>query len=873
MPRFQLLDRLNAGLNGRLTLISAPAGFGKTTLVVHWGRQLEKAEVWRLAWFSLDENDNDLSRFFTYFITALQKIDGRLGQAALELLHSPQATDIQVVLTDLLNTIAQSTQSIVLVLDDYHLITNPAIHESIIFLLENAPPHFHLLLISRADPPFSLARLRARHQITEIRQADLRFGQSETTEFLNHLMALDLPETAVASLEKRTEGWVAGLQMAALSMQGQANIEAFIRGFTSSNRFIFDYLAEEVLAQRPKGTRDFLLQTAVLDRLCAPLCDAVLGITETTYSPSQQNLEQLESANLFLISLDEERRWYRYHHLFADLLQQQQRREQPGLESEIHERASRWFEQAGYAEEAVQYALNAANYERATSLLTHYNETWFRRGEISKIQGWVERLPASWQHKNSQLTLNYAWALLLAGHFKEAEATVAHLPPSFAETSIDLLVLKGTMAVGQGQSAQAIALLEHADAKLKSLESNAANQTLHGMAINALAYSYHLQGEDLRAQKYYQSGITLNQEVGNLFAVLKAIQGWSVLLVRQARLHEAMSILHDSLQTEQQLAKILGTPDRRLVVAAPLHILQGQLYYQWNRLTEAEAQLVDAGKMITISDPADKCVGLMTLAKLRLAQGQAEAVPPILAQLQEIEQQANPPYIRQQLAIAFTRIQCALYRQRPSPDLRTAIEQSLPQLAAVSAEPITQARALIILKRPSEAVPLLEEAAAQTEADGQYDTWLTVAVLLALAYQGVGEKKEALAWLQRAVETAAAPGYIRLFLDKGEPLQQLLEELSQRTAAPTYAATLLTYFPAASQPATLSLASDLLSPREREVLQLIAEGLTNQEIANKLVIAPSTAKRHTINIYNKLDINNRAEATARAYELGIVNLA
>ena len=320
VPRTQLLARLNTGLNGRLTLISAPAGFGKTTLIVHWSKALAESSTWRLAWFSLDDNDNDVSRFFTYFITALQKIDAQIGQTALELLHAPQASNIQISLTELLNNLAQSSQAIALALDDYHLITNPEIHKGIIFLLENAPPHFHLLLLSRADPPFSLARLRARHQMTEIRQQDLRFEQSETAVFLNQLMALDLPETAVAALEKRTEGWVAGLQMAALSLQGQTDAEAYIQRFTSSNRFIFDYLAEEVLARRPEGTRDFLLQTAVLDKLCAPLCDAVLNIPEAADSQSQQILEQLESANLFLIPLDDNRHWYRYHHLFADLL-------------------------------------------------------------------------------------------------------------------------------------------------------------------------------------------------------------------------------------------------------------------------------------------------------------------------------------------------------------------------------------------------------------------------------------------------------------------------------------------------------------------------------------------------------------------------
>ena len=874
VPRPSLIERLNHGLQTdvKLTLVSAPAGFGKTTLIVEWSRQLAELGAGRFAWFSLDENDNDLGRFFIYFITALQRIDGYLGEAALELLQSPQASDIQVVLTDLLNTLSQSSHAIVLILDDYHLITNPAIHQGIIYLFENAPPHFHLLLISRADPPFSLARLRARQQMIEIRQSDLRFEGLETIEFLNQLMALDLPDTAVAALEKRTEGWVAGLQMAALSLQGQADVEAFIRGFTGSNRFIFDYLAEEVLARRPAGTRQFLLQTAVLDRLCAPLCDAVLGNAEASDSPSQQILEQLESANLFLVPLDDERRWYRYHHLFADLLRQQLRREKPSLESAAHERASHWFEQANYAEEAIQHALAAADYERATDLVTHYSISWLNRSEIGKILMWTERLPNVWWQQNPQFILSYAWALLFRGRENEAETTIALLPPAFADTSIELLILRGNLAGGKGHITQAITLLEKADAHLKTLEPTLPNQTMRGLAVLNLAFIYQIQGDSKRAQENFQTAIALNREVGNWFGVMNAMRGLTRVLIEQAQLHEAETICHNGLQTERQWARTLGNADRKLVAAAPLHISLGQLYYQWNRLVEAEAQLVDAAKLVTLSISFDQFYGLIELAKLRLAQGQAEVIPPILAQLEQIGQRTNFPLVRRTLVVSLATIRCALYQQQPSPDLRAAIEQSLSHLVRVDADPLIQARVLITLDRPQEAMPLLEKRAAETEADELHGLWLSTAVLLSLAYHLLGEKNLALVWLQKAVQMAEAPGYIRLFIDEGEPLRQLLAELAQQKNVPHYTATLLTHFPADTPPIMPPPANDPLSPREREVLQLIAAGLTNQEIANKLVIAPSTAKRHVINIYNKLDINNRAEATARAYEMGLVNL-
>ena len=877
VPRPHLLARLNAGLSGRLTLISAPAGFGKTTLVAHWGQQLEARGEWHLGWYSLDENDNDLVRFLTYFITALQKIDGRLGQSLLDQLPSVQTHNIQLLLTELVNDLAQTSLPIILVLDDYHLISSTVIHEGVTFLIEHAPHHFHLLLISRADPPFSLMRWRVRHQVTEIRQQDLRFSLGEADDFLNELMALNLPETAVTALETRTEGWVAGLQMASLALQGQlslpgqADVDGFIQSFTSSNRFIFDYLAEEVLARRPKGTREFLLKTAVLDRLCAPLCDAVMGHAKAADSPSQKILEQLESANLFLVPLDNERRWYRYHHLFADLLQQQSRREQPELANVAHERASHWFEQAGYSEEAVQHGLNAANFERATNLLTEYSETWLKRGEISKILLWGKRLPVAWRQKSLKLTLNYAWALLFDGHENEVEEAVAHLPLEIADTAVYLLVLRGTLAAGQGNNVKAIALLEKAEAQLKTLEPTSGNETMRAVAVNSLAYSYHFHNDDARAEETYETAIALNRKIGNLLGTINALRGLGGLFLDQGRPHEAKAICHDGLQTEQRWTEHLGNKNRKLVAAAPIHLLLGRIYYHWNRLAEAETQLVDGDKLVLINNPFDRCIGLLTLAQLRLAQGQIEAIPPILTQLQGMDRVENPPYIRRQLTISLVTIRCALYRQQPTPALQTAIEHALAQLVGGAADPLTQARALVTLDRSQEAVLLLKEVAAQAEADGRFGLWLPTAVLLCLAYHKMGENTAALVWLRRAVETAVSSGYIRLFVDEGEPLRQLLHQLAQEQDAPSYAATLLTHFPGTPHANTPST-NNPLSPREREVLQLIAGGLTNHEIALKLTIAPSTAKRHVINIYNKLEINNRAEATARAYELGIVNL-
>ncbi len=568
VPRPHLIEKLNAGLSGKLTLVCAPAGFGKTTLVTHWGQQLEEAGDWHFGWLSLDENDSEVERFFTYFVAALQQIDGRFGQSTLELLQSSPSDNLQFILTDLLNSLAQSPQAILLALDDYFHINNPAIHEGLQFLLDNAPPGFHLLLLSRTDPPLSLARLRARRQMTEIRQDDLRFAPAEVHQFLNQLMALDLPETAVTALEKRTEGWIASLQMAALSLQGRTDVDRFINDFSGSHRYIFDYLTEEVLAGQTAEIRDFLLQTAVLDRLCAPLCDALLEA-----SKSQHILEQLEAANLFLMPLDDARHWYRYHQLFADLLRQQLRRERPEYESLLHHRASYWFEQASFTDEAIQHALVAADYERAASLVAEYSQSLVNHGEMNKLLSWINRLPTEWQRRHPHLIFNHASALLFHSSAQEMEATLSHMPDAVTNSlpySAYLLVLRCIAATRQGQTDEAIALAEKAEEQLAALEPNQINQSMRGVGALVLANQYRAR-DGKRAGHLYDTAVSLSREFGNLIAFLTAVRDRGRFLLEQGQLHQAEAVFREGIQSEQQWAGKLGSPNKKLLAAAPIH--------------------------------------------------------------------------------------------------------------------------------------------------------------------------------------------------------------------------------------------------------------------------------------------------------------
>lgn len=875
VPRPRLLAKLNAGLPGRLTLVAAPAGFGKTTLIAGWGRHLAEAGEWAFAWFSLDDGDNVPATFLAYVIAALQTVDAGLGQQASELLQSPQLDNVQVVLTALLNDVVASGQATVLVLDDYHLMGNPAIHEGVRFLLDNAPPRFHLVLLGRADPPFSLARLRSRGQMTEIRQEELRFTHDETQHFLQQLMSVDLSETAISALEERTEGWAAGLQMAALALQepsssgGRAEAEQFIANFSGSHRYIFDYLAEEALSRRPSGTRAFLLQTAVLERLCAPLCDAVLQ-----RDGSQSVLERLESANLFLVPLDDVRHWYRYHHLFADLLRYHLRREQPDLLPILHRRASRWFDQAGYADEAIRHALAGANYERAADLVAQYSQSLVHHGEINKLLSWIGRLPAEWRRQHPQLIFNHAWALLFRSGPQEMEATLSHLPDEVANSapySAFLFVLRGLGATRRGQTDEAMELAEKAESQLATLEPGPNSVSMRGVNAMILATGYRRR-DRTRAAHFYQRAADLCRESGNLIVFWTAVRDRGTLLLEQGQLHEAEAVFLEGTQSEQQWVRESGSPHRKLLAASPIHVSLAQLYYEWNQLDEAEAHLVDAVRLLALIGPVNHSEGLAALARLHLARGNVEAVPPLLTQLETLQEAANDRYTRQQLAIALAETRCALYRQESTPALRLALERSLSALGDETTALLAQARVLLALARPAEALPLLESLAKETQADSRHGLWLSTTILRCLAQNQAGEQAKAIDGLRQALSVAKPAGYIRLFLDLGQPMAELLQTAVRQNTQSDYATTLLRLFPPSGAAVPPRPRSDMgpLSPRESEVLQLVAQGLTNKEIAARLFIATSTAKRHTVNIYNKLGVNNRAEATARAYELGIV---
>jgi len=502
------------------------------------------------------------------------------------------------------------------------------------------------------------------------------------------------------------------------------------------------------------------------------------------------------------------------------------------------------------------------------------------QGEISKMLALISRLPEEWQRQEPQLIFHHAWALLFRSSIQEVEARLSFLPDDVAKAqpyAAFLQVLRGTMATRQGNIDEAITLSEQAEASLAHLQTGQTSQNMRVTANINLANGYQLKGDGTKTEQAYQTAVSLNQEAGNLLAQLSAVRIWSRSLVEQGELHRAEIVLKEGIQTAQDWGRAADAPSRKSVAAAPLQVMLGKIYYEWNRLEEAEATLTEAMELLVASGPVNLNQGLAALAKLSLAKGDMAGAVSALAKIEATQRAASSQYTRQQLAMLIIEVCWAIYTDQPSPGLHVSVEHVLAHLDSDHRGTVlARACGLAMLARTQDALPLLEELAAQCEANELHGMWLQTAVLLSQIHQAMGKSKQALDWLARALLEAERAGYVRLFVDMDEPMLKLLKTAVSQNIHPDYAKRLLAQFSKEVQPVTMSSPDPLsetvtpLSPRETEVLQLIAQGLTNKEIAAKLVVAPSTAKRHTVNIYNKLGVNNRAEATAVAYEMGIV---
>ena len=853
VPRSRLIARLNEGLHRKLTLISAPAGFGKTTLVSAWVAGCARPA----AWLSLDERDNDPARFLTYLVAALQTIAPAMGAGVLGALHAPQPPPTEIMLTALLNDITAMPDNFVLVLDDYHVIDANPVDTALTFLLEHLPPQMHLVIATREDPQLPLARLRAQDQLTELRAADVRFTSAEAAAFLTEVMGLNLAAADIAALEDRTEGWIAGLQLAAIGLQGQHDTTSFIKQFTGSLQFVMDYLVEEVLHQQSANVQTFLLRTSILDHLCGSLCDAVLR--DPTAS-GQATLAYFEHANLFLVPLDNERRWYRYHQLFAELLRQQLHLRtaaspRDGVD-ELHRRASQWYADHGLEIEAFQHAVAANDIERAERLSEGAGVPLHFRGAAAPVLTWLQSLPTRVLDARPALWVTYASALMMTGHHTAVEqklqAAEAALHGTEPEDNTRDLVgriasMRATVAVMQHD---VDTLLAQSRRALEYLHPD--NLPLRTAATYTLGYAHQLQGDRAAASRAYTDVIAISQSFGASIYTTAATLclGW---------VQEVDNQLHLAVETYGRVLLLAGDPPQPIACNAFLGL--AHISYQWNDLDAAEQHGRQCLHLTRQMESVDTFASYgVFLACLRLAQGDVPGAVAILDEAEAFVRQQNFVFRLPDVAAAQV---LTLLRQG---DLAAAA-----QLAATHDLPTSQARVHLAQGDPSAALAVLAPVRRQMEAKGWQDEQLKVIVLQAVAHHAHGDTDTAMHLLGEALALAEPGGFIRLFVDEGPPMVDLLEAAANHGIAPTYVRHVRAAFGETDgrTPST-QLGSEPLSDRERDVLRLLGTDLNGPDIARELIVSLNTLRTHTKNIYDKLGVNNRRAAVHRAEDLDLV---
>ncbi len=888
--RPRLIERLNEGLHRKLTLISAPAGFGKTTLLSEWLAGCERPA----AWLSLDEGDNDPARFLAYLVAALQTIAPNIGEGVLGVLQSPQLPPTESILTALLNEITTLPDDFVLVLDDYHVIDARAVDDALAFLIEHLPPQMHLIIATREDPHLPLARLRARGQLSELRATDLRFTPSEAAVFLNQAMGLNLSAEDVAALETRTEGWIAGLQLAALSMRGREDVPGFIRAFAGDNRYIVDYLVEEVLQRQPERIRSFLLQTSILDRLSGPLCDAV-----TDQEEGNARLEALERGNFFVVPLDDKRHWYRYHHLFAEVLYAHLMAEQPDQVSTLHRRASAWYEHNGSAAEAIRHALAAEDFERAADLVELAVPAMRRSRQEATLLGWLKALPDELVHCRPVLGVAYAHVLLASGEFEGVEDRLrdaerwldttadrrARPDAPAAEMAVvdeeEFRRLPGMIAIAR--AGQALALgdvpgtVKYARRALDLAPED--DHLTRGGAAGFLGLASWTSGDLEEAHRSYADGMASLQRDGYISDAVGGAIALADIQMAQGRLRQAMRTYERGLQlaTEQGDPVLRGTADM-YVGMSELHRERNDLEAATQHLLRSKEQGEHTGFP---QNPYRWCVAM---ARILEAQGDLYGALDLLDEADRLYVSDFYPNVR---PIAALKARVWVAQGRLGEALGWAREQGLSAEDDLTYlrefEHITLAKVLLARYESDreehsvhQAIGLLERLLHAAEEGERTGRVIEILVLQALAHEAQGDSPSALMPLERGLTLAEPEGYVRVFVDEGRPMARLVSEAAARGIMPDYTARLLAEFKAEEQEADEShlppaqLLAEPLSQRELEILQLIAQGLSNREIGERLFLALDTVKGHNRRIFSKLLVQRRTEAVAKARSLNIL---
>lgn len=829
VERPHLLARLTAvaPLHRPLTLVSAPAGYGKSTFVSQWLRQ----QPHPFAWLSLDPADDQPGRFFTCFVTALRRLDDAFATELLTTLQAGQIPSPDTLVPTLVNELLTWQSQRILLLDDFHHIQDPVTLDALAALLSQQLPNLHLILVTREDPPLPLARWRARGQLTELRVADLRFSATETDQFLQRAVGLTLSVEDIALLTERTEGWPAGLQLASVSLQGHENPRAFVQNLSGAHRFILDYLTEEALKTQPADVQTFLLETAILPRLTGDLCDAITGRHD-----SASLLERLLAANLFIIPLDDEGRWYRYHHLFAELLQHRLRREHPDHLPELHRRASLWHEQQNMPAPTIEHALAAGDYARALAALEHYHWRLLTQGYARALVQWAEALPPDLRRSSAKINAAIVWGKILQGdhaqaipYLAAAQTAVNQLPsdaPGRQALQADVLALQSFIVQSQGQQAEALSLAAQA-------QSLAPPDDLRLIASTSLAFGVacRLSGRFTEAVSALQQALHAAHAIDDHVTAMVAVAHLSLIWYPLGRLRLLAETAEFAIERAERIAKIAP------LMIGSVHAVLGLVYYEWDEVEKAHAALLHAIRLATLSgQPASLIYGKVHLARLYQGEGNLEAAAQELREAGQTLAQGGPAWARPDWAAQQVSLLLA--------------KGNLPEAAAVLAEtgvsvetPVTYRTEVIhlawlrwlIAGRDAGALPLAERIVQSAEAGGRNGTLLQALVLGAKTGGGA-------AWLARARQLAAPEGYRRIFIDEavdaaGVATQALLEPLTER---------------------------------ELEVLRLLAAGLTYAQIAAELVVSVNTVRYHVKGLYGKLGVEKQMQAVERGRELGLL---
>jgi LuxR family maltose regulon positive regulatory protein len=881
VARPRLSDRLNRAAQAAFTLVSAPAGFGKTTLLTEWLATPDPDRP-AAAWLSLDERDNDPALFWTYLVTALRTAAGsEIGAGALSLLRSSKAP-IDAVLATLINDLFVLSDDVILVLDDYHVIVAREVHDGMAFLVEHLPPRIHLVIATRSDPSLPLGRLRGAGDLVEVRAADLRFTPDESTVYLNAAMGSVLTAREIAALEERTEGWIVALQLAALSLGGREDIASFIADFAGTDRYIVDYLAEEVLGRQPEEIRQFLLHTSILDRLSGPLCDAVTGQAD-----GKVMLAALERANLFLVPLDDRRSWYRYHHLFADVLRAHLLDEQPAKVAGLHRRASDWYDSNGEPAEAIRHALASGDFERAADLAELAIPAMQRGRQESTIRGWLKVLPDEVVRVRPVLNIGFVGALASIGEFDEVEGRLLDAErwldtpqgtSAPSNTPIEKMVVvdeegfrslpgaielyRAALALIAGDVPGAVT---HASRVLELLPDE--NHVGRAAAAGLLGLAWWASGDLEAGYEAYAECVAGLRRAGHIADILGCSIALADIRIVQGRLGDAMRIYERAVQlvADQGGPVLRGTAD--------MHVGMSEVHRERGDLQAARRELMRSQELGEHNGlPQNRYRWRVAMAGVLEAEGDRGGAVELLDDAQRVYASDFFPNVRPVPALRARLRACqgelgdalGWVRERG-----LSIDDNLSYLAEF--EHITLARVLISRGNTADAAQLLERLLKAADEGKRTGSVIEVLVLQALANQIRGDIPSALASLQRALTLAEPEGYIRIFVDEGPPMASLLRAATKLGTAPDYVRQLLAAGSAPQDKTPVKQAMiDPLSDREMDVLRLLGTDLNGPDIARHLIVSLNTVRTHTKNIFAKLGVNDRRAAVRRAKELDLI---